>query len=360
MMAGGHLWEPENEGSTEHDIVHTESKAEEASTTPSSRGNDTINVVCTNSILADFTYQLLREEASVEYIMPAGACPSHFDTRPSDVNRIEDADIVVSLGWEPWLSGLIESSGNTDAVQVKCMGLGEWGPPSGAKGYVDKLAQELSQILPEHNTTIQQKAQEYRNAIDQKGQELLNLMAAKGYTGTNVIVMEWQKPFVEWLGFNVVASYGPPEGLSTKDVLNISSTAQDAEDLALIIDNLQSGTDFGARLASETGAIHIIVTNFPGAVPGTDSYLEALDYNSNQLMDGAASYEYKKGDIVELEDEVEALKLQRAILGATSAMFAVLSAVLLAVYKTQGETAAGKTEGDKETKDRQTSEERGS
>lgn len=359
-MVLGHLWEPENEGNTERDIVRIESWAEKPGTTPPSRGNDTINVVCTNSVLADFTYQLLKERASVEYIMPAGACPSHFDTRPSDVTRIEDADIVVSLGWEPWLSDLIESSGNTDAVQVKCMGLGEWGPPSGAKGYVDKLAQELSQILPEQNTTIQQNAQEYNNAIDQKAQELLNLMTAKGYTGTNVIVMEWQKPFVEWLGFNVVASYGPPEGLSTGDVLNISSTAQDAEDLALIIDNLQSGTDFGARLASETGAIHIIVTNFPGAVPGTNSYLEALDYNSNQLMDGVSSYEYKKGDIAELEDEVEALKLQRAILGATSGIFAVLSAVLLVVYKKQGETAGGKKEGDKQTNDEYMNKERGS
>ena len=113
-------------------------------------------------------------------------------------------------------------------------------------------------------------------------------------------------------------------------------------------------------MASETGAIHIIVTNFPGAVPGTNSYLEALDYNSNQLMDGVSSYEYKKGDIAELEDEVEALKLQRAILGATSGIFAVLSAVLLVVYKKQGETAGGKKEGDKQTNDEYMNKERGS
>jgi zinc transport system substrate-binding protein len=126
--------------------------------TPASAQANT-QVVCTNSILADFTGELLGTEADVSYIMPAGACPSHFDTRPSDVDLIASADIVVSLGWEPWLLDLLTSSGNSGVQQVKCPGLGEWNVPSGAKAHVDKITEGLGQALPSLNATIQSNAQ---------------------------------------------------------------------------------------------------------------------------------------------------------------------------------------------------------
>ena len=50
---------------------------------------DQINICCTNSILADFTKNLLKEVVNIEYIMPPGACPMHFDTSPSDLSKIK-------------------------------------------------------------------------------------------------------------------------------------------------------------------------------------------------------------------------------------------------------------------------------
>ena len=42
-----------------------------------------IKIVCANAVLADLTENIVGDLATVEYIMPAGVCPAHFDARPA-------------------------------------------------------------------------------------------------------------------------------------------------------------------------------------------------------------------------------------------------------------------------------------
>jgi hypothetical protein len=60
--------------------------------------------------------------------------------------------------------------------------------------------------------------------------------------------------------------------------------------VALVVDNLQSGVGVGARLAFEIGAISVVLTNFPGAVPNTRDYLEVIAHNGNQMFEALESY----------------------------------------------------------------------
>jgi ABC-type Zn uptake system ZnuABC Zn-binding protein ZnuA len=292
----------------------------------------TINICCTNSILADFTKNLLKENVNIEYIMPPGACPIHFDTNPSDLSKITKADIIISLGIEPWLNNLLESSGNTKYNIITCIGLGEWSIPSGAKQYVGRLRGELSKFLPELNETINSNAQNYINIIDETSYQLQQLIIDKGYLNKNVICMQWQADFAEYIGLNVTLSYAPPESLSTQDMINISKAAS-VGNICVVIDNLQSGTDFGARISSESGASHVIFTNFPEALPGTDTYLDMIRYNTNQLINGISTYEYKQGEIAELEKTISAIELQRnfSIFGVV--ILALLTIIFIILYK---------------------------
>ena len=88
--------------------------------------NSDINIICTNSVLADFAENIAPENSTIDYIMPAGACPAHFDTKPSDVDKIINADVVISLGWEPWLEALLNKSGNEDYKQIICAKNNRW------------------------------------------------------------------------------------------------------------------------------------------------------------------------------------------------------------------------------------------
>ena len=293
---------------------------------------NTTTIICTNSILADFTSNILIDNVTIEYIMPAGACPAHFDTCPSDVSLIASADIIISLGWEPWLESLLTSSGNVDADQIKCAQLGEWNNPSYAKKYVEKIRDEISLLLPDYNNSIQTNAQNYIIQIDETAEYLQSIVINNDSVGKKVICMQWQKDFVEWLGLNVTYSYTSPEDLSVQDELDVINAASGG-DICSVIDNLQSGTDFGAKVASESGASHIILTNFPGAIPGTDTYLKMITYNTKQLLEGIEIYEYKQGEILELESQISELELQRNTSLLVTTIFGVLTCVFVVMYK---------------------------
>ena len=282
-------------------------------------------IVCTNSVLADYTSNLITENVTITHIMPGGICPSHFDLTPSHASQIIEADIIISLGWEPWLTNISDKLIDIDQQQIKCHGLGEWSLPSNTIKFVEKIRDGLAEILPEKNASIEKNAEEYIDELNEKSEYLQNMITSMNYEKRKVIVMNWQKEFVEWLGLTVAASYGPPEGLSTQDKLNITTTADDDE-ITVIIDNLQSGTEFGEQTAKETGKIHVVFTNFPGAIENVDTYLEMIEYNTAELIKGIANYDYLQGNInlVDCSD----FELQRN----TAALFALISIILALIF----------------------------
>lgn len=294
--------------------------------------DESIKIVCTNSVLADFTSNIITENASIEYIMPAGACPAHFDTSPSDVSKIVNADIIISLGWEPWLETLLNKSGNNDYTEIKCMGLGEWNIPTGAIAYVQIITEGLITALPGKSSFIQQQSNNYQSEINDTAEILKNNIINQNFTGRKVVCMEWQKDFLGWIGLNVTYYYPPPESLSVQDELDVISAASE-DGVAAVIDNMQSGTAFGARVASESGVSHVIFTNFPGAIPNTDTYLEMITYNTDQLMNGIASFDYTTDQTRELQNELNSVSLQRNTFAMTSLFALILCGVLFVMYK---------------------------
>jgi len=297
-----------------------------------SANEDSINIICTNSVLADFVSNIITENVTIDYIMPPGICPAFYDTTPSDVNKIVTADIIVSFGspaMEPWLGDLLDYNPSGDLIE--CKDLGEWNYPSGAKIYIEYLESEFSILYPELNDTIHLNAEQYTDEIDVKFVELQNKIKNNSYEDKKVICMGWLKDYIEYIGLNVTYSYGPPQGLSLKDELDVINAAS-SNDVCAVIDNLQSGTDFGARVASESGASHVIFTNFPDAIPGTKTYLDMISYNTDQLIKGIGTYEYKRGELAELESQVSDLELQRNLFLILAVIFIILALTFLIMY----------------------------
>ena len=293
---------------------------------------DTIQIICTNSILADFTSNIITENVTIDYIMPAGACPSHFDTSPSDIQKVMNADVIISLGWEPWLENLINKSGNSNYAQIKCSKLGEWNIPTGARAYVLAIRDGLLEFYPALNQTINNNTATYLSEINETAEALREKILSEGYSGREIIAMQWQKEFLEWLGLHVTTSYGPPEGLSVQDELDVITAASESE-VCAIVDNLQSGTSFGARVAGETGISHVIFTNFPGALPDTDTYLEMITYNTDQLVRGIATTDQIFESERALQSQVGSLELQRNLFLSLSVIALLGVVILFIMYK---------------------------
>ena len=317
----------------------------------SANAKEDISIVCTNSAIADFASNLITKNVTIEYVIDSGACPAYYTLKPSQVELITNADVIISLGnqnMEFWLADLL--SYNDHYSLIECKDMGEWNIPTGAISYVEHISNGLKNIFPELNESIENKTNVYINNITKKADELKDIIISSNYTDKKVIAMGWQKDFLEYFGLNVVYTYGPPQGLSAKDQLDIINAAMDS-DISVIIDNLQSGTDFGARVASETGKIHVIFSNFPEAIPGTDTYLEMIDYNIDQLTKGIDTYQKMIGyninqkiednetfsssftEISGLKKQVTDLELERNLFATISVIFLVLAILFYIIYK---------------------------
>ena len=290
-------------------------------------GDDDLKIVCANSILADFTANVVGDLAQVEYLMPAGVCPSHYDSRPSDATMVAGADVIVMMGWEGWLSGLIESTGRTEVPVIRCSAMGEQNLPEDAKAFVDQIAAGLSDVMEDNAAALSANADVYKAQINAKAMELQDRVQAAGVAESKVVVMQWQKAFVEFLGFEVAGVYAPPEGLSVQDQLKVSTTAS-AEDVAMVVDNLQSGTEFGSKIASDTGKEHVVLSNFPSAYPNTYTYLDMIDYNTDMLIEGVEKFEFKKGEIADLDAQVKDLEYQSGMYLTMAVIFLIIALFL--------------------------------
>jgi len=280
-------------------------------------------IVSTTSAVGTIVQEFLGDAADVVVLVQPGLCPADFDMKPSDIYAVSNAKVLFhqNIPGEFWLQGLLDAAGNADLTQVAIPGA--YNTPEGAKNYIRWVGGNLSQIL---NIDLESKISEMQNDFDEVSSWITGKADALEASTVKVICMNWLKTFVESVGFTVVATYNPPETLSAGDINNLINTAQ-TESVALIVDNLQIDVDFGKGIASQVGAEHVVLTNFPGAIPGTGNLSQMFRYNAEQLFNGTATWR----STATLRAEREDLKNQVAFL-QIAASLAVIAACAEAVW----------------------------
>lgn len=237
-------------------------------------------VVATHAVFGEFAQAVGGNLINVVTIIPSGFCPAHYDLRPSDIKAVANATLVIYSGFEPWMDTLLSAVGNKAKVlQLK----GPWNTPDGAAKKIDAIAAALTELLPEGKDTFGANAKAYKEKLSEIASSLKARAQKLGVSSIPVVCMQWQVPFVSWLGFNIVATYGKPENLSIKDLVNLARIGKEKK-AQLVIDNLQSGVGFGAKLAQEIGAVHVVLSNFPGAMPNTATVLDLFRQNAEGLF----------------------------------------------------------------------------
>jgi len=263
-------------------------------------------VVTTTSVLASIVRDLAGDLVEVRYLVSPSMCPGHYDVKPGDVETIRRASLILAHGmeWPGWLRDLIETANQTGDLYVPIRNItGPWNSPPMLKQRYSAVANVLEEVL---GLSLDDRLSKCLTAIDAVDEELKDYAKDYGFNNTPVVVMRWQVGFVSYLGFKVVATYGPPEYLSTEDIIEIENNAT-KYGAKLIIDNLHSGVDVGAKIAEDVGAVHVVLINFPEAVPGVNNVTEMMLYNAKVLADGLNKYETIK-EMSSLKQEIELWK----------------------------------------------------
>lgn len=163
--------------------------------------HNTYYVITTTSIFADLAKMALGDAAHIESIIPAGADVHTFEPSPSDVEKIQSADLIIAngLGLDSWIQSLIEAAGKSEADTLL---LGEgldqksgwvylsdaeepgafdphiWLDPQGAALYVQRIADHVSDDAPNLAQRIALSSADGVEEIEAIDQELAVAFAA--------------------------------------------------------------------------------------------------------------------------------------------------------------------------------------
>ena len=252
-----------------------------------------LKVVTSISLIAQIVERVGGDLVDVANIIPPAQCPGHFDVKPSDIQKLADADLFLLGGWqgEMFSQELIDSANNPDltviSLDIPSNPKSNWMVPSVQQNATDGVAAALSQVDVENSSAYQASATAYKNTVEAKRAEIEGRLAEENLANVNVICSGMQAAFLNWVGLNVVTFYGRPDSLTPQVVKKLVDTAK-AENVTLIIDNLQSGQDAGAGLAEELGCARIILSNFPGGFDNTETWEKTIDENVARIL-GAIS-----------------------------------------------------------------------
>ncbi len=298
---------------------------------PTFSSAEKIKVICTTTTMKYFVEEVGGDKVDAISLVQPGICPDHFDVRPSVVSEINTASLVVYHGVEPWLDNLINASENSDVKKLLLQG--PWGTPPLAKAKIDSIKIALIEIDPENKSFYEKNAAEVSKELDELNEKILAEANELGISDYKAIVMSWQKPFSEWIGLQVVEAYQPPETLSVQAVQDLVVKGKD-EKVAFVIDNLQSGTTLGAQMAGEIGGRHVVFSNFPEAIPGTDTIAEMIQYNADQIFSSIKETQTESKEIAQLKSDISSISNQLVIFQGISVILLIITIALGAMlYK---------------------------
>lgn len=260
-----------------------------------------LQVVASFSILADLVREVAGDAADVSSLVGANADAHVFEPRPSDLQRLARADLVVvnGLGFEGWIERLVRSSGYRGPVVVASDGIvprrvghapdpHAWQSLQHAQRYVENIRAALERAAPAHAAALKARAAAYGTRLAE--------LDAESRAAFEVVPRERRRIISSHDAFGYLGdAYGltflAPRGWNTDadpsaaEFAALVRQVRQQKALALFVENI-SDRRLVERIAQETGArvggtLHSDALSPPGTA--ADSYLRLYRHNVQTL-----------------------------------------------------------------------------
>ena len=245
-----------------------------------------INVVASTSLIVNIVDQIGGNNFNVTNLVPPNQHPGNFDAKPSDIEALEKAKLFILHGWpgETYADKLIASVKNPDLKVVKANIDGNWMIPSVQLAATDRLADILGETDPDNAEAYINAANAYKNRINTVDSQIKEKLQTAKASTVNVIASARQADFLQWAGFNVIATFQDAQSLTPKVVQGLVDQGK-ANNVLLVVNNIQDGQDAGKAIADELGVANINLSNFPGGLQNTETWEKAIEKNVQLLTE---------------------------------------------------------------------------
>jgi len=240
-----------------------------------------LRVVATTSHVSELVQRIGGDRVAVRLIIPPGSCPGHYDVKPRDVEALARSGVMVQQGFEPCAEDLVKSAKNP-SLRVITAPEGNLMLPGPRAEAAAALADALAEAYPKHAEFFRDRGERLAREIKRQGEAQRERARQAQLDGVPVIGSDMQQDWLEWMGMRVVATYGRSEELKPDTIRGVLEQAR-KERVKIVVDNIQSGPDTGEQMASELGAEHVVVSNFPGEKP-EENWAATLEQNVSALI----------------------------------------------------------------------------
>ncbi|MGE3901045.1 MAG: metal ABC transporter substrate-binding protein [Nitrospiraceae bacterium] len=291
---------------------------------PVVRASDPIPVVVTIPVLKDWVDRVGGPYVRVTTLITGLESEHSYSPRPSDLVAVRKAKLLfeVGVGLEIWVSGMIRSA-NNPSLSLVTTGKGipllpdrtaspaspsdhsatmpapmetskhdhqsgsnphVWLDPENAVTMIRHITAALSQTDPAHGAEFRRNEAAYLQELHRAQTELSDLV--RKLPDRRLIVHHPAWPyFAKRFGLEIVGEIQtqPSSEPSARHIQSLVDLIR-THHIRVIVSEPQLNQKLPGLLARETGARIAILTPLPGALPGTDSYLDMLRYNVLQLL----------------------------------------------------------------------------
>jgi zinc transport system substrate-binding protein len=163
-----------------------------SNTSPTSSG---LHVIATFYPLYDFTKNIGGNKINASILVPETVDVHDFEPTPSSIQAVASADVLIynGAGLEPWISQVVDASGNAKLIQVdssqgiqllpvppqfqrnnQTVDPHIWLDPELAKQQVNNILQGLIKADPADSQYFTQNAQAYQAELDDLNSQIVN------------------------------------------------------------------------------------------------------------------------------------------------------------------------------------------
>lgn len=150
--------------------------------------NSDLNIYTSIYPIYDFTSKIAGDKAQVENIMPIGGDAHGWEPSPTDIVKLEKADMFVynGAGMEYWVDGVLNTIDNKDLIIVEAskgidlikdgnnQGLVDphiWTDPSNVKKEMKNIREGLIELDPNNKEYYEKNYEKYRKELDKLDRE---------------------------------------------------------------------------------------------------------------------------------------------------------------------------------------------
>ncbi|MGE4335489.1 MAG: metal ABC transporter solute-binding protein, Zn/Mn family [Pigmentiphaga sp.] len=273
-----------------------------------------IEVIASFSVLADLVSQVGGEHIVVSSLVGRDEDGHVFQPRPSELARLRNADLVVvnGLGFEGWMTRLLQSAGYRGPVVVATDGVDPmpqpapqrgtgreapdphaWQDPAKVQVYIDNIVRALADVDPAHAETYRQRARHYQERLRQLDEQIADELGALSEDRRTVVTPHAaMRYFGERYGLQFLAAQGPNAG-SEPGAREIAQLIQQmrASGTAVIFRESPGTPALLRQLARESGAplAGRLYSDTLSPLDGpAGTYLDMMTHNTRQLREALA------------------------------------------------------------------------